>query len=160
MRKMVGGFAALAISMFATSASAGYLFGTGDAQNAGAVAGGTVVDFESVPFGISSSFTVGDLTLTGLGGDFTLRVDGTYAGDYNGRDTRYIDNNAGATHQIVFDFANAVGAFAFNWGAADEIWSLDVYAGATLIDTVLVDPTFGSNAGDYVGYSAAGITKA
>ncbi len=160
MKILVGALAGLAVAVTASSASAGYLVGTGNAQNAAAVAGGTVVDFEGLPFGSSASYTVGDLTITGVGGSDLLQVSNEYAGDYNGRDSRYIDNNAGNTHQIIFDFASAVGAFTFNWGAADVIWTLEVYSGLTLIDTVDVAPVFGSNAGDYVGYSAAGITKA
>ncbi len=160
MRNFIGGLAALTVAGFAGSASAALISGTGDAQNDAAVAGGTVIDFEGVAISSANAFTVGDLTITGLGGTGTLRVDNSFAGDYNGRDTRYIDNNAGQTHQIVLEFANAVSAFTFNWGAADVAWSMDIYNGATLIDTVGLDPVFASNAGDYYGYSSASITRA
>lgn len=159
MRNILGGLAAVLAVASASSASAAFLSGTGGAQTDAAVAGGVTVDFEATPISTFGSTTIGGLTLTGLGGDALLDVENTYGGLYN-TSGRYLANNGGATDQIVFDFAGAVTAFTFNMGATDIVWALAVYNGATLIDTVALNPVFGSNAGDYYGYAAAGITRA
>lgn len=62
---------------------------------------------------------------------------------------------------LRFDFASPVSAFAFNWGAADNYWGLDVYSsGDSLLGTYSVPPTVASNAGEYFGFAASGISYA
>ena len=153
-----GAALALTVALSASSASAAFFTGTGDAQNAPQVAGGTMVGFESIPLGSYVTVTDGGVSLTGVGGD--IRVDNSYAGSYNGRGTRYVDNNAGTTPTIEFNFAAPVSAFAFNWGAADNDWTLTLFNGATAVANTVVAPTFSSNAGDYVGWTGAAIDRA
>lgn len=159
MRGFLGGAAALLVAASASSASAAFLSGTGGAQTDAAVAGGTLVDFESIPISTFGSTTVGNLTVSGAGGSGLLDVESAYGGGFNTQG-RYLANNGGLTDQFVLDFASAVTAFTFNFGATDIVWNLSVYNGASLIDTVALNPVFGSNGGDYYGYSAAGITRA
>ncbi len=118
-----------------------------------------VVTFETDAIGSYASLTDGTLTVSGIGGN--IRVANDYAGEYNGRDTRYLDNSAGGTNGFRFDFSTTVSGFAFNWGASDVAWTLSAYdALGTLIETAVAPITGGSNAGDYFGLSAAGIKYA
>jgi hypothetical protein len=119
------------------------------------------VDFETQPNATFSSLTLGGVTVTGVTGQ--LSTSDQYANQYNGRGVRYLDNNPGGnyTNTIRFDFASAVNAFAFNWGASDEAWVLRAFdAGNNLLESFDLPSTFASNDGDYVGLATAGIKYA
>jgi hypothetical protein len=160
MRNLVCGVAATVLMLSAGGASAaGYLVGTGNAQNAPQVAGGSEATFDSVANGSYASVTEAGVTVSGLGGN--VAVENSYAGQYNGRGAEYISNQQGNTPGILFTFSSAVSAFTFNWGAADHgNWSLEVFSGSASLGSSAVTPTWYSNAGDYIGWQAAGITSA
>jgi hypothetical protein len=120
----------------------------------------STITFDGQADATFSSLSLGGVTFSGIGGN--LRTDNTYANQYNGRGTRYLDNNAGSfTSGIRFDFASTLSAFAFNWGASDSQWKLSAYDAANnLLESYLVPITYASNAGDYIGLADAGMTYA
>lgn len=118
-----------------------------------------VVDFEAQGNSTFGSLTIGDVTFAGMGGN--LATEDEYAGQYNGRGSYYLQNNSGLTSGIRFDFANSVSAFAFNWGASDEAWTLSAFDSMNnLIESLIAPITLDSNAGEYIGLSGAGIKYA
>lgn len=118
-----------------------------------------VVDFEAQGNSTFGSLTVGDVTFTGIGGN--LVTENQYAGQYNGRGRYYLQNNSGSTPGVRFDFANAVSAFAFNWGASDYTWTLSAFDSLNnLIESFTTPITSSSNAGEYIGLSGSGIKYA
>jgi hypothetical protein len=146
--------ALLAGSAFATPISGAS--GAGAPSVPGAT---TVLDFDSMGNTTFSSVTFGNVTISGMGG--SLRSSNQFAGQYNGRGAYYLDNAQGNTSGFRFDFANTVTAFAFNWGAADDTWTLSAYdASNNLIETMLPTATHGSNSGEYFGLADTGIKYA
>ena len=145
--------------LFAASASATPLSGTDGSGNPPVPGATTTVDFDGQGNQTAASFTLGGVTISGIGGD--LRIDNTFAGQYNGRGDHYLDNNAGGTNEIRFDFGGTVSAFAFNFGASDVLWTLSAFdSSSNLIESVNAPITHGSNAGEYIGLADAGIAYA
>jgi len=92
-----------------------------------ALAGATVIEFESAPKGTHASLTIGEVTFTGV--DRSLRIDDSYSGWYSTTGS-YLDNWAyfdPGFSSMRIDFAADVSAFGFNWGGADSAWSLTAY---------------------------------
>lgn len=145
--------------LLAGSASAAVLSGIDGNGNPPVPGATSTVDFENQSDQTAASFTLGGMTISGIGGD--LRIDNSYAGQYNGRGNYYLDNNEGSTNGIRFDFGGTVSAFAFNFGASDVPWTLSAFDNSNnLIESVAAPITHGSNAGDYVGLADAGIAYA
>jgi hypothetical protein len=119
----------------------------------------TTITFDAQPDAIFSSLNLAGVTFSGIGG--SLRTDNGYPDQYNGRGSRYLDNNAGLTNSIRFDFDNLVDAFAFNWGASNVQWVLTAYGiSDDLIESFNLPITTSSNAGDYVGLANPGMAYA
>jgi hypothetical protein len=159
-RKLLSGVAGLAFLVAATSAQADLISGTGDPIDDAALTGGTAVDFDSEPAGQYNSRTIGAVTFSGVDAPFTIGPD--FNGQFNteGGQSMFNDFDFAPT-AFRFDFAGTVGAFAFNWGAADFNWLLSAFdSGGILIESFIVPPTFGSNSGEYFGIQAAGIAFA
>lgn len=152
--------AVLATSLLLTGTTfASPLIGTSGFAAPTIAGASTVVTFDSQPNATFASLTSNGVTVSGIGG--LLRTDNTYANQYNGRGSHYVDNNMGATSGIRINFAAPVNGFAFNWGASDDGWVLSAFdtAGA-LIESFATPITMSSNAGDYIGIQAAGIAFA
>ena len=148
--------AALAATTLAAEAAT--ISGTGDAGTDPLFADATFVGFEGTATGSYSQLTFGDLTIDGIDGPF--RIGSTFAGNYNGRGTVYLDNNGGSTSGLSFTFATEVSAFAFNFGASDDSWTVTAFdAIGNVIETAAAPIVNASNAGDYIGISAAGIAS-
>jgi len=112
------------------------------------LAGATLIDFESVANGVTSSLTLAGVTFSATP-NFT--VDTTYSGSFN-TTGRYIQNNAGSVSQLNIDFSTPVSAFGFNFGAADVSWTLNAYdSGNNLLGSMTINPMFSSNAGEFFG---------
>lgn len=123
-----------------------------------ALSGGTVITFDNLSNETVPTLVQGDVTISGGG---PIRVESTYAGQYNTRGTAALDNNGGATNLLTFTFATPVSAFGFLWGAADDVWVLNAYDSSnTLIESYNVPTTHASNAGDFFGLSDPGIVYA
>lgn len=152
----------VAALLLAGTAEAATLSGTGTPDSNAALAGGTVIDFESTASGDYGSLTIGNVTFKGI--DDTLRVTSDYAGSYNTRGRLYLENgpyDSSMAYSMRFDFAAAVSAFGFNWGAADNIWLLSAYdATDSLLGSYSLTATGPSNAGEYFGLAFGGIAYA
>jgi len=123
------------------------------------------IDFDGQPDASFSSLSLGGVTFTGIDG--YLRTDNTYPNQYNGRGSRYLDNNgsnvgySGSTSTIRFDFAAPVSAFAFNLGASNYLWVLTAFDAANnVIESFNLPITASSNGGEYVGLANAGMAYA
>jgi hypothetical protein len=120
--------------------------------------GGTLVDFESGPTGNWVTQSFGALTVTATPGADTaaptFSVDGDYAGQYNTRDRLHITNHGSEFQALRLDFGGPVSAFGFLFGASDSSWNLNAYsAGNVLLESQVIPPVFGSNAGDFFGFA-------
>ncbi|OYU99252.1 MAG: hypothetical protein CFE45_13625 [Burkholderiales bacterium PBB5] len=150
---------AAALLTLAGAAHASPITGTSGSA-APTVAGATgTVTFDALAQTNYSSLTSGGVTFSGVGG--SVRVSSSYAGDYNGRGAAYLDNNAGSTNSLRFDFNSPLSAFAFNWGASDVSWLLSAFdASGTLLESMTTPITNASNAGNYIGIAHSGIKYA
>lgn len=148
----------LAVSAVATQAAP--ISGLGDPNTHPSLAGGTVVDFDTAASGLFGAQSYGALTITGVDAPFTIGSD--FIGSFNTRGVKSLYNDFDfIPMQLRFDFSSPVDAFGFNWGAADNSWTLQAYSsGGAFLELVLLPPVFGSNAGEYVGLAAAGISYA
>lgn len=129
-----------------------------------ALADATLVDFESETVGTYYAYQGGYTTLVGNVNLYAARLyieaDPRFAGLYNTRGAKYLTNGA-PTRGFNFTFASPVSAFGFNFGASDVAWTLTAYdANDTVIETVIIPPTFSSNAGNFFGVAAPGIASA
>lgn len=156
--KLYVSLAAFALAL-AASAQANEISGFGNPLTDPALTGGVQQTFDSLPSGVYSSLASGNVTYGGLNGDFTLG--GDYAGSYNVTGTQSIYNPYGASslNGYSFTLGTTVNAIGFNFGAQDDSWVLSAYTsnGGTLLESVVVAPNHGSNAGDYVGLVDSGI---
>ena len=133
--------------------------GTGEPVSVPALAGGTIVDFDSLPTGLFASVGASGVTFTGVGAPLDIGSD--FIGAFNTRGTQSLYNNFDlAPHTIEIAFDNPVSAFAFNWGASDNIWDMTAFDSAdNILETSAIDPVFSSNAGDFFGIATAGIAR-
>ena len=142
-------FVALAVPM---KAHAALLSGFGDPLTA--IPGGSQETFDSAVPGTYSSFTASNgVTITPDQG--VLYIDNAYSGSYNnpGQSLHncYCSDSFGA---LTFNLSGPASAFAFNFGASDQSWTLSAYDSSnTLLESDSVGPTFSSNAGDFFGIS-------
>lgn len=159
MNKTIGALGLVLALYLPAAAHAATIIGAGNPG--GAVTGSTVEDFDSTSAGFYASLTFGNVTITGIGGPFTIGSD--YNGQYNtsGGQSLYNDFDFSPL-SFRFDFATAVEAFAFNWGAADiGNWTLAAYDAAdNLLESFNPAPTWSSNDQDYYGIAASGIAYA
>ena len=105
-----------------------------------------MVDFDGGPTGLFASVAFGGVTFTGTGAPVTVGSD--FNGIYNtsGVNSMYNDFDY-LPDAFRFDFASPVGAFGFNWGAADNLWTLSAFDwGGLLIESTTIPAVFGSNA--------------
>jgi len=149
-------FFALAALFFATNAFATPITGSSTYTQPGTT---ETVGFEDQATGTFASLKVGNMTVSGIGG--LLRITSDYAGSYNTSGSRLLDNNAGSLAGFRFDFATAVNAFAFNFGASDVTWSLKAYNSAgVLLESLAIAPTGSLNTKTYFGLANTGISYA
>ena len=153
--------AVLGVFLAPTIALAVPISGTGGSTTDAALAGGTVIDFDSTAAGQYASITINGVTFSDPGGD-VLDIDGDFNGSFNTRGGQSMSNDFDfVPDQFRFDFASAVSAFGFKWGASDNTWTLTAYnSGGGVIESIIVAQVFGSNNLDYFGIAAAGIAYA
>jgi hypothetical protein len=144
----------------AGQAGAVSITGFGDPLTNAALVGGAQETFDAVASGQYASITLGNVTYTGVGAPFD--IDSDFIGGFNTTGTKSMSNDFDLVPAAFrFDFATAVNAFAFNWGAADNSWLLQAFnASNTLLESFLVPGTFASNNGEYFGLATAGIKYA
>jgi hypothetical protein len=144
----------------AGSASATAISGFGAPSSNAALAGGTVIDFDSATPGDYASIILSGVTFTGVDADLT--IGSTNNGDFNTSGGQSLYNGPDLSpSEFRFDFSSPVTAFAFNFGASDNIWLLTAFnASNNALDSFSIPQTGASNAGDYFGLSASGIAYA
>jgi len=148
-------------SLASFGAQATAITGTGAPVSNAALAGGTVIDFESATPGEYATLTIGNVSFVGI--DDAFRISSDFGGNFNTSGTHlnngpYDDTMA---YSLRFNFGTAVSAFAFNWGAADAVWLLSAFdASNNLLDSLALTATGGSNSGEYFGLATAGISYA
>jgi hypothetical protein len=137
------------------TASAALLSGIGYAPSEPVFLAPTIIDFDSGPVGQFASATFGNVTFNGLDGN--LDVSPNYVGSYNTLGVNSLQSgqvfNPILPTKIEFVFANPVTAFAFNWGAADNIWKMQAFDSSNaLIETDFIAlPNSAVNNGEYFG---------
>ena len=150
-------------ALFCSVATATPISGFGLPTSSPYLTGGVVQTFDSTPFGTYGSLTLGNVTYSANSG---FQLDGAYINFFNNYGVASIYNGPyGASENNSdlwrFNFGTTVSAFAFNWGASDFTWTLKAYsAGNSLLGSLVISPTYGSNAGEYFGVAAAGIQYA
>lgn len=160
-------FAALLLAPAAANATyyadytytGGQLAGKGEATDHTALTGATVIDFAAMATGVYTSLTVAEVTFTALNGD--LNVTDAWGGSYNTTGRHLADDYTNNASSIRFDFAADVTAFGFNFGASDSTWELAAFdADGVKLESMKLNKTYSSNAGEWFGIAANGISWA
>lgn len=135
---------------------AGLLSGIGGAPSDPVFLGPAVQTFDSAPSGLFTSQTLGNTKFTAVDGQ--LDMSAAYLGQYNtlgvqSMQSGFVTNPVIKPHQIEFLFTIPVAAFAFNWGAADNVWQMKVFdSGNALLESHLFSLGLSSdNNGEYFG---------
>jgi len=151
------GIIGIVFLLSAGNAGANSITGLGDPLSAPPFAGGSQQGFDAVANGLYPSIVLGNVTYSGIGAPLTIGPD--FNGSFNTTGGKSIFNDFDLVPaKFRFDFATSVSAFGFNWGAADNTWLLEAFdPGGSLIESLVVPGTFGSNAGEFFGIAAAGI---
>ena len=145
----------LAIALAVLATASAHAYDINSAANP-ALAGGSVIDFESAAAGSYSSLTVGGVSFT-TGAGTSLYVNTNYAGNYNTVGKSLANTYSGdAFGLLTLTFSAPTKAFGFNWGAADTVWTLSAYdASNNLLGSRSLDATRASNAGEFFGLGFA-----
>jgi hypothetical protein len=116
-----------------------------------ALAGATVIDFETVPTGMYSTLSVSNVTFsTDNVGAF--QITSSWNGFY-GTQGNALANFSPTANPIRIDFASSVTAFGFSWGAADGSWTMQLFG----TDNQLLESHFiPEQTSPYVGFIGAG----
>jgi len=143
--------------MLSLPSAAATLSGIGNPGSA--VTSAVVEEFETAAPGLYHSFTFGNVTIFGDIDRFTIGSD--FGGEYNNSGQSVYNDFDLVPLSFRFEFALAVEAFAFNWGGADDNWTLSAYDVANnLLESSILAPTFAGNDGEYYGIAASGIAYA
>ena len=120
-----------------------------------ALAGATVIDFQSAAPGMTfGPVVIGGVTFTPGAGQPVI-IESDYAGQYN-TSGQYLATQY-MTTSLRFDFAAPVSAFGFNFGASDVVWTLSAYdTFGALLATTGTPVTGPSNAGEFIGLGSTG----
>ena len=117
MKRLLLSFAVVA--GLSTSAGAQQINNAGDP----ALAGATLVNFNSATMGLFSSMTFGGLTISGIGGQ--LMMTNQWNGSYGATGIHFQNyTGTGTTQTVRFSFTGGTSAFGFSLGAADTRPSL------------------------------------
>jgi len=143
--------------LLAAPAQASISLVTGLGDPASVVTGGTQVTFQGGPTGEHSTVTESGITFTADSGVFELS--GQYSGLYNNQGVSLQGNFDGTEFQsLTITFAAPVGAFAFNYGAADQFWLLQAFdSGGNLMGGFDLTPVNATNFGTFYGLASTGI---
>lgn len=146
-------FAAITAGCLTTDSFATQITSSSDPS----LTGSTLIDFTGSTNGSYSSLAIGNVTFSGNG---NIVIDSVFGGSYNTSGT-YLQNSAGGTTSLLFQFGSAVSAFGFNLGAHDYTWTLRAFNSSNLLlDTYAFPAIGGSNAGQFYGIAASGISYA
>jgi len=119
---------------------------------------GPTLDFNDLTPGTRGSVSGGGVTITSDLGD--LVIDNEYPGQFN-TFGRSLSNEGWAFNELTFSFAAPVDGFGFFFGASDYVWTLTAYDAANnVLESFDISPVKASNAGDFFGFTGAGIARA
>jgi PEP-CTERM motif len=155
-KTLVSVFVALALATcYASTAGATQITSSADP----ALIGSTIIDFDGLPLQDFSTMTISGVTFTAAAGH-QLRIGDYFEGGvYGGSGHELSTQNS--TVGFSMDFANPVSAFGFNWGGANENWTVNLFDGGhTLIETLTFlggDPGKGATYIEFYGAKANGI---
>lgn len=122
-----------------------------------ALAGATVIDFDADTTGTFTSRTFGDFV--NFSTNNALFVDNDYNGQY-GSSGNHIANRFNNPSPVTISFATSVSAFGFNWGAADQPWTMQLFgSNNTLLETIGIAAQTSPYAGFIGGASTSGISS-
>ena len=143
----------------AQTATAVPISGFGSPSSHPALAGGSIVDFESNVSGdFALTFAYPDVTMTG---NNTLRITDSFDGLFNMTGNSVALTSNDQTQEITFNFSSPVAAFGFNFGGADLEWRLIAYSTTSaILGDMTISPFGNSNSGEWFGISAPGIASA
>lgn len=145
--------ALLAALGFAGAVHAAPVLLTNDA--APALNGSTVIDFEGAYTSSASAMTFNGVT---LGSTSPLMLSSSYSGSF-GTIGKSLQNGSGTSKPITIDFGTSgAAAFGFSWGAADEVWTLDLFdLSNSLIGSLNIAAQSVPHAG-FIGADGGGLT--
>ena len=119
---------------------------------------GPTLDFEGVSGGVHSQISGAGVTITSDSGEMV--VENEYAGQFNTFGNALTDQRW-AFQELYFAFDKAVEGFGFFYGASDYEWELTAYdALGNVLESMTLPVLDESNAGDFFGIKASGITRA
>ncbi len=140
-------------------AEASFITGFG---NPAVAVSGTQITFESNPVGTTNApTTISGVTISSQDSG-TYFINNNFGGSFNTTGNS-LQNGFFATgaQSYRFDFSVATSAFAFNFGASDNVWVLRAFdASNTLLESDNIPQTFSGNLGNYFGIAASGIKSA
>lgn len=90
------------------------------------LSGSSLIDFESAAQGTFPSTTISGVTFSAAPG--SLYIESIYSGQYAATG-QYLANRE-TPEPVTISFGTAVSAFGFNWGAADQPWTLELFDGS------------------------------
>jgi len=163
-RTLIHVLALFAVLGLGVVVNAGSMSGTGYSFDAPQLAGATVQSFDSVAVGVYMTGVFANVTISSST-NMPYRISTDYAGNYN-NPAIALENgtyDSGFTTNVLFQFANPVCAFAFNWGASDNAASLTVYsdaAGTNAIESMALPIASSSNNGEWYGLYDPSINSA
>lgn len=114
-----------------------------------ALTNASLINFDSAAFGNFTSRDFGGVTVASSTSN-GLAIDSTYSGAYAATG-RYL-TNFGNGGTLTFSFTNAVSAFGFNWGAADQPWTMQVF---DIHNVLLTTLNIAAQSGSYAGFIGA-----
>jgi PEP-CTERM motif len=146
--------AAAALTLAASnSAFASYITNVNDP----ALVGATVIDFDAEAQGTFNSRTFGSFAT--FSSPNPLFVDGDYSGQY-GSSGNHVANRFNNDSPFTITFAAPVSAFGFNWGAADQPWTMQLFgSNNTLLETINIAAQVSPYSTFVGGLNISGITS-
>jgi hypothetical protein len=119
--------------------------------------GATVLDFDADATGTFTARTFGDFV--NFSTNDLLFVDNDYNGQY-GASGNHIANRVNNPSPVTISFTAPVSAFGFNWGAADQPWTMQLFgSNNTLLETIGIAAQTDPYAGFIGGASVSGISS-
>lgn len=133
--------------------------GFGSPSSHPALAGGSIIDFESnAPGDFAVTFTYPDVAIVG---NNILRITDSFDGLFNMSGNSVALTSNDRTQEITFNFSSPVDAFGFNFGGTDIEWRLVAYStSSAILGDITISPFGNSNSGEWFGISAPEIASA
>lgn len=159
--KLTPGLAWVIGAMMSASTMASPIVGTGLPSSNAALAGGSVIDFDSDAAGTSAvTLNYPGVSMTG---DGTLRISDAFNGSFNVTGNALALTTNDSVKEVIFSFTGLVDAFGFNIGGTDsaDTWNIVAYAATgTVLGSQQISALGSSNAGEFFGLAMPGIASA